>query len=104
MSSSSVSSPPGYAPLTTGIIVVCTTFPILSTLSIIARFWIRNAYNIPIQADDWILIPALVSQKISHVPRLVVERFSALHNRDLWLWCLGYVNFSSVLRKGKTSY
>ena len=49
-----------YAPLTVGVIVVCSVFPALAAVSVLVRFWCRKAYNIPLKADDWVIIPALV--------------------------------------------
>ena len=39
-------------------------FPTLATLSVIGRFWSRHKQNASLQADDWIIIPALVSDPL----------------------------------------
>lgn len=55
-----LSPPAEYSSLTIWVIVLCAVFPFLATLSIIARFWTRITHKVPLRADDWSILPALV--------------------------------------------
>lgn len=41
-------------------LVLCIVFPILSILSVIARFYARGIKRLKPAADDWMILPALV--------------------------------------------
>jgi hypothetical protein len=44
-----------------GLLAVCGTFTGLCTISVGLRFYGRRLQKQPLRADDWIMIPALVS-------------------------------------------
>ena len=54
-------------PLGVAVIVICTVFPFLATVSVGLRFYARRVNAIRLKADDWIILPALVR---SHLLRL----------------------------------
>ncbi|KAA6413726.1 MAG: hypothetical protein FRX48_02087 [Lasallia pustulata] len=46
-------------PLGVAVIVICTVFPFLATVSVGLRFYARRVNAIRLKADDWIILPAL---------------------------------------------
>ena len=42
------------------IVAVCTIFPVLASVTVVLRFSTRRWYRIPVKADDWLMVPALV--------------------------------------------
>lgn len=42
------------------LLILATTLPILCLVTIALRFNIRRYQKLPLQADDWILLPALI--------------------------------------------
>lgn len=44
-----------------GLLAVCGTFTGLGIISVGLRFYGRRLQKVPLKADDWIMIPALVS-------------------------------------------
>ena len=51
---------------TTGV-ALSIVFPILAIIAVGGRFYSRRAKNLPIQADDWTILPGLVGLSYSSV-------------------------------------
>lgn len=45
-----------------GLVALSCTLPIICIFAICLRFWLRNRQKSPLRADDWLMLPALVSE------------------------------------------
>ena len=42
------------------VIAAAVVLPVLDTLTVILRFYVRRRQRLPLQADDWLTVPAVV--------------------------------------------
>jgi hypothetical protein len=44
-------------------LAIAILFPVLNVIVVSTRFYVRKRQKVPLQADDWLTIPALVSKR-----------------------------------------
>ena len=74
-------------------LVLCIVFPVLAILAVTGRFWARHLKNLPLKADDWTILIALVIDAVEELPETSLIELGILHRKwyprsDWWVTIL----------------